>query len=154
VSARGSQACSGQGRSLRERVISEISSLKLSSTEVTPLGKSYVSTIRVSQTHRVALDDVEGKHALCCAPPYVAIFGRDVRGKGAEEPGPALRSVIREQLDAVDAHKGEKRVMPAFEVAGSMALLNRREFSLENRHKEVAGSACGLEKARIDSLGL
>lgn len=66
----------------------------------------------------------------------------------------ALVDVVRQQLDAVDAHQREQRVMPPLKVGPSKLGLDRGQLSPQDLDEKVAASGCGFKKARINAFRL
>ena len=65
-----------------------------------------------------------------------------------------LGDVVVEQLDAVDAHKPEQRVVAPLEIAAAVLRLDRGELASKHFDEEVPGAACGLKDAAVDTLAL
>ena len=67
---------------------------------------------------------------------------------------PTLSDVVAKQLDAVDAHQTEQRVMTLLEFRFPEFLLHTRQLAKEHLDEEVPAPAGGLKKPGIDALGL
>lgn len=71
-----------------------------------------------------------------------------------QEPFPAGRDVVRQNINAVEARHGKNRVPLIFQLALAIPGFDDAEFPLENLSQKIPIAASRLKKARVNPLGL
>src|SRR5439155_16007738 len=79
-------------------------------------------------------------------------FEIQVVGQDLQQICTALGDVDRHQLDTVDAHHCEERVMPPLELRLSELTLDGRELTAQDVDEEVPTPACRLQEAGVYTL--
>lgn len=75
------------------------------------------------------------------------------RGQHGNANGHESRNDLQ-QLDAVDAHEAEERVVALLEIASSVLHLDGGELAPQNLNQEVARPTGGFQDTRVDAFGL
>ena len=103
---------------------------------------------------RVAVDEVLRQHVGRGAVEVVRLIEVQVVGEDLQHVRAALGDVVGQQLDAVDAHQREQRVVPLFKVGLAELDFDGGELALQNPDEKVAAPARRLQEAGVDALGL
>ena len=139
---------------LRENVEAEVAPLELALAEVAPLGKGDRLAVVRAHRQRVAVHEVLRQHVGRGAIQLVRLIEIQIVGEDLQHVRAALGDVVRQQLDAVDAHQREQRVVPPLEVGLAELEFDGGELALQDRDEEVAAPARRLQEAGVDALGL
>lgn len=77
-----------------------------------------------------------------------------IPGEDFQEVRPALGDVVRQQLNAVDAHEREQGEVAPLEIRLAVFEFHGGELALKDLHEKVAAAAGRLQKPRVNALGL
>ena len=103
---------------------------------------------------RVAVNKVLRQHIGRGAIEFVRLIEIQVVGEDLQQIRAALGDVVRQKLDAVDAHQPEQRIVPPLEVGFSVLEFHGGELAPQDRHEKVAAPARRLQEAGVNALGL
>ena len=139
---------------LGEGVEAEVAPLELALAEVAPLGKGDRLAVLRAHRQRVAVDEVLRQHVGGGAVEVVRLIEIQVVGEDLQHVRAALGDVVRQELDAVDAHQREQRVVPPLEVGLPELEFDGGELAPQDPDEEVAAPARRLQEAGVNALGL
>ena len=137
-----------------ENVEAEVTPLELALAQVAPLGKGDRLAVMCAHRQRVAVHEILRQHVGRGAVQVVRLVQIQIVGEDLQQVRATLGDVVRQQLDAVDAHQREQRVVPFLEIGLPELEFDGGELALQNLHEEVAAPARRLQEARVDALGL
>ena len=139
---------------LGEDVEAEVAPLELALAEVAPLGKGDRLAIAGAHRQGVAVDEVLRQHVEGGAIQVIRLVEIQILGEDLQQIRAALGDVVRQQLDPVDAHQSEQRVVPLLEVGLPVLEFDGGELALQNLDEEVPAPARRLQEAGVNALGL
>ena len=102
---------------------------------------------------RVAVHEVLRQHVGGGPIEFVRLIQIQVLGEDLQHIRAALGDVVRQQLDAVDAHQREQRIVPPLEVRLPVLEFHGGELAPQDLHEEVAAPARRLQEAGVNALG-
>ncbi len=143
-----------ESRRVGQDVESEITPLELAFAQVAPLRKGYRRPIAAFHGQRVAVHQVDRQHMEGSPDQIGSLIEIQVAGKDVVQVGAAFGDVVRQQLDAVDTHQRQQRIVPSLEFGLAVFQLHGGKFALKHLHQEVAAATGGLQEACIDAVGL
>ena len=100
------------------------------------------------------MHEVLRQHVERGAIQVVRLIEVQILGEDLQHIRAALGDVVRQQLDAVNAHQPEQRIVPLLEVGLPELEFDGGELALQNLDEEVAAPARRLQEAGVDALGL
>ncbi len=132
----------------------EVAPLELALAQIPPLGKANGLALMVAHLHGIPVDKIEREHVESGEIEVVRFLELQVSGEDLQQVCAAFDDVVRQKLDAVDAHEPEEREVPPLEIGLPVFHLHGGELALEDFHQEIPAPAGRLQKPRIDALGL
>jgi len=139
---------------MREAVVAKVAPLESAFAQIAPLGESDWQIPLGAHRQGVAMDEVLRKHVERSAIQVVLRSEVQILGEDRQQVRATLRDVVRQQLDAVEAHQPEQCVVPPLEVGLAVFEFHGSQFAPQDLHEEIAVPACRLQKARVNALGL
>ena len=143
-----------EGRRQGEAIVAEVAPLELALAQIAPLGKGDRLVVVGAHRQGVAVDEILRQHVERGAIQVVRRVQIQILGEDFQQVRAALGDVVRQQLDAVDAHQREQRVVPPLEVGLAVLEFHGGQLAPQDLHEEVAAPARRLQKARVNALGL
>ena len=137
-----------------EAVEAEVTPLESALAQIAPLGEGDRQVVMGAHRQGVAVDEVLRKHVERGAIQVVRLIEVQILGEDLQQVRAALGNVVRQQLDAVEAHQREQRIVPPLEVGLAVFEFHGGELAPQDLHEEVAAPARRLQEAGVNALGL
>ena len=135
-----------------EDVEAEVAPLEFALAQVAPLGKGDRLAIVGAHLQRIAVHEVLRQHVGRSPIEFVRLVHIQILGEDLQQIRAALGDVVRQQLDAVDAHQRQQRIVPPLEIRLSVLEFHGGELAPQDLDEEVSAPARRLQEAGVNAF--